>query len=91
MQPTLKTLASGYHCTYALMGIGIYRLSSLLNDNHIIDGNKLTSLFGRNIKTKHIMALNRLSHALNNHNLTEVRTDHQYNHTESRQLAQQTP
>jgi len=39
MQPTLKTLAC--HCTYALMEIGINRLSALLNDSltHIIDGN----------------------------------------------------
>eukprot|EP00983_Pelagomonas_calceolata_P009446 305726-Pelagomonas_calceolata.AAC.1 len=74
MQPTLKTLAC--HCTYALMEIGINRLSALLNDNltHIIDGNKLTFRFGRKIKIKHI-ALNRLSRTLNTPTLTEDRPD----------------
>ena len=75
MQPTLKTLAC--HCTYALMEIGINRLSALLTDSltHIIDGNKLTFLFGRKIKTKHIIALNRLSHTLNTPTLAEDRPD----------------
>ena len=75
MQPTLKTLAC--HCTYTLMEIGINRLSALLTDSltHIIDGNKLTFLFGRKVKTKHITALNKLSHTLNTPALAEDRFD----------------
>eukprot|EP00983_Pelagomonas_calceolata_P010484 339825-Pelagomonas_calceolata.AAC.2 len=70
VQPTLKNLAC--HCTYLLTELSITSFSSLLNDNltHVIDGNKLTSLLGHKFRTRHMFALNKLSHTLNSHNLT---------------------
>eukprot|EP00983_Pelagomonas_calceolata_P108324 1159443-Pelagomonas_calceolata.AAC.9 len=38
--------------------------------NPVIDGNKLTSLLGRKVRTRHMIALNKFSHTLNSHNLT---------------------
>eukprot|EP00983_Pelagomonas_calceolata_P032485 1018993-Pelagomonas_calceolata.AAC.1 len=54
------------------MEIGVTNLFPLLNDSltHIIDGNKLTALLGHKVKTRHIIALNKLSHILNSPNLT---------------------
>eukprot|EP00983_Pelagomonas_calceolata_P021637 678111-Pelagomonas_calceolata.AAC.1 len=70
VQPTLKTLA--LHYTYPLMELGITSLASLLNDSltHVIDGNKLTSLLGCKVRTRHMIALHVRSHTLNSHNLT---------------------
>eukprot|EP00983_Pelagomonas_calceolata_P007069 230215-Pelagomonas_calceolata.AAC.1 len=59
------------------MELGITSLSSLLNDSltHVIGRNKLTSLLGRKVRTRTMIALNKLSHTLNSHNLTPDLTD----------------
>lgn len=73
--PGLKGLVC--NCIYPLAELGMARLHPLLTDDqaHIIDGNKSTSLFGNQVKRRHIIALNKLSHALNSSNLTPALID----------------